>query len=191
MGAPAIRTVGARTWVGLLAEGGHEDVLLKVMGSALRAASHECRSLLPLKIEQHELSLQRRDEPVRYFLREAAIKRRTDISRASDIETLIENRVYSAIESTCGRFGMDCPTKDDLGILVSEVEYQGLRLQTTTGVTDEYVALVNARVLIYAELKGFWFVGNLTSRGYGRLMPDKGIGYALRTPVATGEGFLR
>ena len=51
--------------------------------------------------------------------------------------------------------------------------------------TNEYVTLVDAKLMIHAELKGMWFLGNLTARGYGRVIQDR-PGMRMETPRAGG-----
>ena len=168
---PRLRMAGAMGWVGLVANPGVEDVLTPAMGPAIMAVSSFTRSNCSVNVEKHDFGISSRNEPQEYWIREMVLKRNSPKSREQDVETLIKDRTLTSIEATCGDFDMDCPTAEQLGIRVIEIVAQrGMYLETTVGVTKHAVTLVDARVLIHADLKGFWFVGNLTSRGYGRLI---------------------
>lgn len=125
-----------------------------------------------MSVEERELGINACHGPVRYWIREMAIKRRTDVRRKASTHDLVASILLRDIEAQASRFGLDLPTRDQLDLSVEVVSEKGLRLQTTAGVTNEYVHLVNASFDIHAELRGIWFAGNLTSRGYGRIGRD-------------------
>jgi len=169
---PTVRFVGGRQWVGILADPGHEGLVYDVMGAAVRAVTQEISKAVPVSVEEHELGVKSCQWPVRYWIREMAIKRRTDVRRAASTHDLVAELLLRDIEAQAERFGLDMPTRDQLDLFVEVVNEKGLRLQTTSGVTNEYVHLVNASVDVNAEMRGIWFAGNLTSRGYGRIGRD-------------------
>lgn len=171
-GAPGIRFVGGRQWVGILADPGHEGLVYDVMGAAVKAVAQEISKAVPVSVEERELGINACHGPVRYWIREMAIKRRTDVRRKASTHDLVASILLRDIEAQASRFGLDLPTRDQLDLSVEVVSEKGLRLQTTAGVTNEYVHLVNASFDIHAELRGIWFAGNLTSRGYGRIGRD-------------------
>ncbi|RQZ31659.1 hypothetical protein DIE14_01740 [Burkholderia sp. Bp9017] len=181
-GMPGVRILGGKRWLGILADEDHAGVIYQVMGDAVRAASHLAEQNTPVQVEQHELSLKPRHEPRRYWVREMALKRRSPSARASDIEELARRRLVAGIERMAARYGIDCPPEEQLGVDVEVKREIGLRLSTTAGPTNEYVTLLDMSFTIHAELEGFWFVGNLTSRGYGRIGLDLAalsVNYAL------------
>jgi hypothetical protein len=171
---PAIRMAGAVGWVGLVAEPGSEQLLFSVMGSAVQAASTAIGKSCSIQVETIELNIKALNEPRVYWVREMAIKRQHKRAMEQDVETLIRERMLTSLEASCNSNGFVCPTADALGIEVVEIVHErGLRLQTTTGLTNMFVHLVDARVMVHADLDGMWFVGNLTSRGYGRIIQPR------------------
>ncbi len=169
-GKPPIRTVGGASWVGLVADPGEEELLRLAVGPAIMAVTKEVGSPCPVQVERREFGLEPADAPKPYFVREIVVKRGM-VKEGADIPALIKARIEDSVETICANNGFDCPTREAMGIYVHEVTgVKGLRLQTTAGVTNRYVGLANARILINADLKGFWSVGSLTSRGYGRLI---------------------
>jgi len=171
-GAPGVRFVGGRQWVGILADPGYEWLVYDFMGAAVRAVTQYISKAVPVSVEEHELDVRSCQWPVRYWIRDMAIKRRTDVRRKISTHDLVADLLLRDIEAQAGRFGLDVPTRDQLDLFVEVLSEKGLRLQTTVGVTNEFVHLVNASFDIHAELRGLWFAGNLTSRGYGRIGRD-------------------
>lgn len=171
---PGIRVVGAAGWVGLVADENNELLLREATGAAILAVNQLIGRACRVEIEEHDFGLKPTNEPKFYWVREMAIKQRHKRAREQDPESLIRDRILTSIEASCDKYGIECPTADDLGIqTVEAIRPRGLRLKTTTGVTNEYVMLVDAKVMMHADLDGMWFVGNLTSRGYGRLIKDR------------------
>jgi hypothetical protein len=171
---PSLRMAGAVGWVGLVADPGSEQLLYDSIGAAVQAASSAIGNSCSVNIESIDLAIKPLNEPRIYWVREMAIKRKHPRALAQDVSTLIRDRMLTSLEASCDKNGLVCPTADELGIEVVEIVHErGLRLQTTTGVTNTFVHLVDARVLIHADLDGMWFVGNLTSRGYGRIIQSR------------------
>ena len=145
---PGIRTVGGGGWIGILADEDNKLVLREATGAALMSVSEHTGRACRVAIEEHDFGLKPLHEPNIYWVREMAIKRRHQRARDQDMESLIRDRALSSIEATCDKYGIDCPTPEDLGIEIVEVVHQrGLRLQTTKGVTNEYVTLVDAKLI--------------------------------------------
>lgn len=171
---PGIRVAGAQGWVGLVADEDNKLLLREATGAAIMAVSERIGQSCQVQIEEHEFGLKPTHEPKVYWVREMAIKQRHKSARDKDPETLIRDRILSSLEATCDKYGIDCPTAEVLGVQTIEaVRPRGLRLMTTAGITPEFVMLVDAKVLIHADLDGMWFVGNLTARGYGRIIKDR------------------
>ena len=177
-GRPGIRVAGAVGWVGLVADPGFEQLVTEATGAAIMAVTGYVGRPCPVVIENPEFNITTTDRPITYWVREMAIKRRHPSSRNSKIEPLIAQRILTSIEACCDKYGFDCPTSEQLGIEVVNVFHQrGVRIQVEeelgplkNGMTNEFATLVDAEVIIHAELAGHWFAGNLTSRGYGRLI---------------------
>lgn len=168
---PGIRVVGGAGWVGLLADSEHEPLVTAVAGAAILAvsafANHPCK----VQMESLNFGVKLSHAPQMYWVREMAIKRKSPKARAQEVGSLIAERVLTSIEATCEKYGFDCPTADQLGISTVEiVRERGMNLETSTGLTGMFVHLVDAVVMVHADLDGMWFVGNLTARGYGRLI---------------------
>lgn len=171
---PGVRMAGAQSWVGIVADPGNEALLNSSVAQAICALNAHTGMPCKVEIENPQFGLTATNEPHRYYVREMAIKRRHRNARTSDLESLVATRVTRSIEAVCAANGLDCPPDDQLDVQVVEViRPRGLKLQTSTGVTGEYVELLDAIVLIHADLKGYWFVGNLTSRGYGRIIRER------------------
>jgi len=174
---PSLRVVGGQAWVGLLANPGQERLLRDAVGPAIIAISNYTGLACKVEMETLDYDLRASDEPTVYWIREMAIKRRHPRAMSLDIETLIAERTLGAIEAACLDAGIDCPTAEQLGIQTLEaIRPRGMQLLTTTGLTKEFVTLVDARVMLHGKLNGMWFAGNLTSRGYGRIiLPRPGM----------------
>ena len=168
---PGIRFVGGLSWVGLLADSQQEPLLTAVAGAAILAvsafANHPCK----VQIESLKFGLKLSYAPQMYWVREMAIKRTSPKARAQEVDSLIAARALTSIEGTCEKYGFDCPTGDQLEISTVEVIHErGMNLETSTGLTGMFVHLVDAVIMVHADLDGMWFAGNLTARGYGRLI---------------------
>lgn len=61
---------------------------------------------------------------------------------------------------------------DELEVANVRIDRQlGMGLKTDRGLTGEAVTLLTkVEFTMFAELRGFWFAGNLSSRGYGRIL---------------------
>jgi hypothetical protein len=168
---PGIRVAGATGWVGLIADENCSKLLREAAGAAILAVGGYTGRPCPVQIEEFDFNLKRLMEPKIYWIREMAIKRMRPRALAMDTESLIAERTLKSIEAACDMYGIECPTVDELGIKTVEVVHeQGLRVQTTNGPTNLFCTLVDAKVMIHGDLEGFWFVGNFTSRGYGRII---------------------
>lgn len=176
---PGIRVAGATGWVGLVADQGCEKLLRDAAGAAILAVGNHTGRPCQVQIEEFDFGLKALAEPKTYWIREMAIKRVRLRSLELDVESLIQERALTSIEAACDKYGIECPTADDLGIRTVEIVHQrGLRVQTTLGITNMFCTLVDARVMIHADLDGMWFVGNFTSRGYGRIIkPSPGMSF--------------
>jgi hypothetical protein len=184
-GMPGVRTVGAHRWAGLLADSEHADLIYQVTGPAVQAVTRRLGANVRLEIEQHDLAIKRRDELRKYFVREMAVKRRRPGARTADVEALVTERLMASLARMATHHGLDCPTAADLGLVVDVEREVGLRLSTTTGPTEEFVTLLNASFWVHADLKGMWFAGNLTARGYGRIgldLKDLGLNQIASNP---------
>ena len=184
---PTIRTAGTRNWVGLVADGEESRQLLyQAVEPAMKIVNRLAGAPCFMEIENLNYHLASRQTPQRYFLREIVIKQRSKIRRTAPLEDVIKGSILQSIRDTCAQMEWDCPEDEDLGVIVKEVTHaRGMLLQTTTGVTKESVGLFDAEILIHAELKGIWFLGNLTSRGYGMLIKPYGGKVLLDKPRET------
>ncbi|MFP3637822.1 type IV CRISPR-associated endonuclease Csf5 [Paraburkholderia sp. SIMBA_054] len=172
-GMPRTRFVGGRRWVGILTDEDRADMLYKVMGNAVRAVHHLCGSVTPVKFEEHTLGLSQIYTPRSYWIREMVIKKRRQRTRETEQKELIRQRILSGLHRQADEYGIAWPGDDALDLKVNDdFRQRGLELRTTQGATGEYVDLIDASFTVKTELLGFWFAGNLTSRGYGRIGVD-------------------
>lgn len=167
--APSVRFVGGRRWVGILANPGFEQLLFDVMGMAAQAVGQATGRVSSTQIERHTMAVAQRFDLSEYWIREMAIKRRTKARRDAPLEAIVKEVILRDIECQANRFGLDLPPRDQIDLFVDISRHLGLRLQTTAGITNEYVTLVDASFHVNLHLAGNWFAGNLTSRGYGRI----------------------
>ena len=171
---PGIRTVGGAGWVGIVADDANESLLRAATAPAIMAVSNKLGVPCPVAFEKRTFALTPLQTVKRYFVREMVIKKGLAGNPTQEvIEATIVRRISDSIERTCALYGMDCPTVEAMGIVVEEVaDRKGLRLVTTAGTTNKYVDLINVSVYMNLDLSGIWFAGNLTSRGYGRIIAD-------------------
>ena len=171
---PGIRFVGESGWVGLLADSENEPLVTAVTGAAILAVSAFANRPCKVQIERLNFGLKLSHSPQIYWVREMAIKRKSPKARAQEVGSLIAERALTSLEATCDKYGFDCPTDQQLQISTVEiVRERGMNLETSTGLTGMFVHLVDAVIVVHADIDGMWFVGNLTARGYGRLIKPR------------------
>lgn len=168
-GRPAVRFLGGKNWVGIVADEAASDLLYGQVGAAIETVTEHCGRPVSVNVEEHEVSLALRDAPRQYRITRMALKRRTDPARNKPIEELVKERLLSSIEAQALRFGFDCPVRSELDMHLSIGQQFGMPLRTTTGTTKEYITVVSAEFTTHLHLGGFWFGGNLTARGHGRI----------------------
>lgn len=169
---PPVRFVGSRKWVGLVANPGFEDLLYAHTGVVIKAASQQLGVPVPVVVEEHELRLSRSHTPSFYAALNVAFKRRNETARGMPEAELFVDRLRKGLERQAMLFGIDCPMGDELEIDNVRIDRQlGMGLKTDRGLTGEAVTLLTkVEFTMFAELRGFWFAGNLSSRGYGRIV---------------------
>lgn len=176
-GRPPIRVIGGRRWLGVVADPNAEDLLMSHVGTIIQTAAGVAGKPCKVEIEQRQFGIRYTETPMRYMLREMAVKRRGAQAREKDIGQLVAERIFGGanggfhgIDGTCAEFGFEPPVKELLEIKVFPTRAIGLHNRTSNGQSKEYVSLVDAEVWMNAHLAGIWQVGNLTARGYGRLI---------------------
>jgi len=173
-GQPVIRFIGGKTWVGMISTGDGdlpEQLFNSGLPHVIQAAFSATKK--PNKIQINDLSMHVCDHhnPSQWFVREMVVKRRTKNARTEDLTALYENRLRKSILRQSEELGVDLD--DDFPLAVTEViRPRGLRLVTSTGPTNEYAELADIRFSTSLDFKGMWFAGNLTARGYGRIIRD-------------------
>jgi hypothetical protein len=169
---PGVRIVGGRSWVGVLATGqANKPLLDAAIGPALQALSNRCRAPIPVQIEEHDLTIEGQEYPSAYWVREMVIKKGGSKDMDSDAHrALIKSRIETGLAKQALAYGLDCPPEHLLDVRVSDlVRPRGLRIVATSGPTGQYAQLVDVAFYANAKLRGFWFAGNMTARGYGRI----------------------
>lgn len=169
---PALCFVGATNWVGILAQPNEDDLLNSIIGPATMALSKHLNTSIPISIEQLQVKAEKRFEPVKYRLREIALKRRYETTQKRPVDELIRDRILSGLERLAGKFCIDLPSADFLDVDVNIRIERGVQLQVTGKMTKAFVHVVDADIEMNVDLGGMWMVGNLTSRGYGRLIKE-------------------
>lgn len=170
---PGIRVVGGAGWVGIVADEENEPLLRMATAPAIMAVSNKLGVACPVVIERRKFALMPIQTVKRYYVREMVIKKGLRGTPTKEhVDEIVARRIVESIERTCARYGWDCPTAEAMGIVVDQTDHKALRLVTTTGITNQYVALLNTTVYMHLDLDGIWFAGNLTARGYGRIIAD-------------------
>lgn len=172
MAIPGIRVVGGASWVGILATGAEsQDLLNAAIAPAIEAVNGHCKAAVPVRIENPIFYIESQEFPSAYWVREMVIKKGAG-REVSDDERMavVKRRIETSIAAQAEAHGLDCPPEPLLDVRVAElIRPRGLRIVTTSGPTDQYACLLDVRFYASAKLCGFWFAGNLTARGYGRI----------------------
>ncbi len=168
---PSIRTVAGRGWVGILADQDSVDLLERAVVPAMKAVKSRFNCSVPMQMEEHDLRISETNEVRPYFVREMVVKKGGRAGMDDhEISALVTRRLTKAIATQADAYNLDCPVYSQMGIVVAELNRpRGLRLVTNTGTTNQYAMLVDVKFYTHLNLIGFWFAGNLTSRGYGRI----------------------
>lgn len=169
---PEVRFVGGHQWVGLVADGAHEQVVYESLGTVLDATARHFGKACAVEIERHELSFRPTDYPIFYRATGVALKRRGQQAWEQDPAELLTARIGSTLVKQVDHRGLDHPGVEALEVANVDFDRQlGMQLKVQTGPTKEYVSLFpRVTFSVFAELKGFWFVGNLSARGHGRIL---------------------
>lgn len=167
---PSVCVVSGKSWVGILAQPGSDDYIDMATGKAIRIAGQLAGTACKAEVQALKFGCAERKEPVTYWIREMVIKRRNPGARAADIQTLVEQRVKAGLLRYAAAYGHILPTWDDMDLRITLCDRpRGLAIRTTKGTTNEYATLVDVEFKAFLDLQGIWMVGNLTSRGYGRI----------------------
>lgn len=166
-GEAEIRTIGAKNWVGVLAKTGNADLFDPCVGIATRVAANHYGSPAKMEVMELEYGLEASQMPIIYNLSRAAFKRRSPKRRALSTEDIIKDYLLRQLADEAERFGFDLPQDSALRIQVHHAKEMGMRLNLNTGLSNEYVSLVDACFSMYLDLKGMWQIGNLQARGHG------------------------
>ena len=175
-GTPDIRFVSGRGWVGILSRSGDRNALEPVLGAVSRIVSDRYQRPIPIQIEALEFGLERTDYPVRYYVRDLALRyarAQTNPHKDMPNEELLRVALWRKLRFESGRNGFDLPTLSELEIQVfSPMRESAMPLRPAHGVTNKAVYLLNGEFAMNLRLKGMWQIGHFPSRGYGRLVPQ-------------------
>lgn len=187
---PDIRFVGGKGWVGILSVSGQTDAIYRLMPHALSVAGKHAGEPVPMELEYPDFGVEMTDYPIRYFVRDAVAKHSRN--RDKPPHELLTRMICRRLATARNTYNLDLPQaspredgrvywEDDhselaerLGIFVAETKRIGMRLETANGQTNQFVGLLNGSFVMNAKLQGIWQIGNLPSRGYGRLVMDFG-----------------
>lgn len=172
---PLIRIVGGKSWVGILGDGARGAELVEAAaGPAIRLATTEVDRNVQVVMQTPTLGVEAQDFLTRYWVRELVVKCRTQARREATPEVLAEQVVLTGLKRVAQRAGLDDSLFEaDLVFRIENANRpRGLRISTTDGDTNEFATLMDVEFTINRKLSGYWFVGNMTSRGYGRIGRD-------------------
>lgn len=175
--------------MGVVVDDGHADLLMRHSGEIILAASKHLGRAVPVEFEQHEHSLVKTQFVHHYRALNVAIKRRGPSARESNIDALASRRIVASLLKQSTVLGMDVPEEQDLEIACIEVDRTvGVQLKTDAGLTNEWMTVIpSLSFTSFADLKGFWFVGNLSSRGHGRVVRQRVLPGATKATVSEGS----
>ena len=178
-GEPLIRITGWKGWVGVLATG---DEGLEILQSSLR-------EILPVVAREFGVPMVdmihfwQRAFPLgggskRYLVPALVVKCRTPRRKNSDEKKLAEDVLRSSLVRTAETNAINAKIFSDPSFRI-EVESvlpatpKGIRISTPEGprMTSEEARKMKVVFSMNCSLQGHWFAGNLTSRGYGRIIP--------------------
>lgn len=169
---PAVRFVGGRTWVGLLVTGSDNKYLFdQALAPAIQIVNGLAGKPVPVEMETRDLAIEKTNELHPYFIRNLVL-RRAHWKEKSEAERvgLVSASIERALERQGLAASLDIPPADLLDIKVASIiRPRALRLTADRGQTGQYFGLADVNFYLAAKLEGFWFCGNLTSRGYGRI----------------------
>ena len=177
-GEPLIRIMGWKGWVGVLASGDEGMEILRVslreilpvvareFGVPKIEMTHSWQRAFPLSSGQEH-----------YFVPALVVKCRTPRRKSSDEKKLAEDVLRSSLVRTAKTNGINPDLFTDSSFRM-EVESVlpatplGIRRSTPEGprMTSEEARKMRVVFKMNRSLQGHWFVGNLTSRGYGRIV---------------------
>ncbi len=194
-GKPDIRVVGGSRWVGVLSQSGDSSLIDAATGTAARLVSEHFDTPVPIQIERPEFGVRQGSDAsggiCHYFLRDMAIKRRTNARRTKDDASLVKDLLLAGLAEIAETYGFDLPPDRALGFDLHELRCIGMQLGTTKGETREAVTLANASFSLRADLAGIWQVGHLQSRGYGRIVPRVAGSMLSSRPGVSSQGVLK
>lgn len=169
---PAARFIGGPGWVGVLVDEVDSSLLMRHAGEIILAASQHAGRPLPVAFEEHTCSITRAPFVHHYRASNVALKMRHPGAREMDFTTLIAKRIAGALVIQATHRGMDAPEEHEFEIACVDVDQRlGMQLKTDRGDTGEWVTVVpSVSFTSFVDLKGFWFVGNLSARGHGRVV---------------------
>lgn len=169
--APPIRIVGANEWVGILADPNSKDLLHAATHVAMEVVSERFNKPIPVQMETHQLAIAPLQDARPYWAREMVVKKGAYKDMPDrELHGLLKLRIQQGLARQAVDYGMDCPADGQMEIFVAGAERpRGLRIVTSSGATNQYALLLDVKFYANLELLGFWFAGNLTARGYGRI----------------------
>jgi hypothetical protein len=173
---PPICIVSGKGWVGVLAQPGSENLLKNAAVDAISLVSSHVGETCKAEIQLPGLDCKTQKIPSTYWIREMVLKRRSASARAEGIESLVEQRIKAGLVRYAAAYGIVLPSWADIDLKIMQcARPRGLALQTTSGVTKEFVTLVDVEFEASIDLQGVWMIGNLTARGYGRVSRSKNV----------------
>lgn len=169
-GKPACRFFCSRKMATFVSEReeGQSDVAM-VMPHALVAAQRKFgMDNVSIKTFSVNKAAAVSEVPVKYRLIHGVKKTRHASTKAKSSQQYVEQLVIEELERAYEKGHiLDLPEKEALGLKVFDVEEKGLRV---TGKGGEFAPLLSATFMLDVTLQGFWQVGSLTAKGYGRVV---------------------
>lgn len=194
-GKPDIRIVGGAHWVGILSQSGDTALMDAATGTAARLVGEHYDMPVAIRVERPQFGVQppeNGDSSIlyHYYLRDMVIKRRSIKRRKKDDAELVQETVLKGLGEIADTYGFDLPPERALGFCLHDLRCIGMKLRTVHGETNEAVTLASAAFSMRANLAGMWQVGQLQSRGYGRIVASR-PGVSVVRSSLEGSGVLR
>lgn len=199
-GRAMISMIGGPRWVGVLAQPGAEHLIDAHMVECLRAITAHVAAPVPMQIEQYDISLAATPYPVQYRLSEICLRKRIkqpkmlrhqrlQHGRDKPNEQEIREVILRGLSAAARKHGWDLPLDEQIDLNIWIKKEMGLRIETSEGLGDG-ACLIIADVSMHLDLGGIWQFGDLSSRGYGRLIRQN-PGVPRNARIELGEGVVK
>lgn len=162
---PKCRFFSTKNQVGFASESSSKDVA-RISGPIMMAASSHLGNVdVGMKMFTREKQAYFSDRPYTYLLTNAVRKARTERWRKMSTQEIVKSLVFNMLNDAVeDGVLLDMPPESMINIVVHEHRQGGIDIKS-----GEYAHLIYATFSMNIKLEGFWFAGQLTTRGHGMI----------------------